>query len=53
MSSLTAVESTRKELSSNVTLVEDFDESRILVKYSGISSKITKSVNILYNKKLI
>ena len=33
MSSLTAVESTRKELSSNVTLVEDFDESNFSFQF--------------------
>ena len=50
MSSLTAVESTRKELSSNVTLVEDFDESNLSFQFRK-NEKGSKSVNILYNGK--
>ena len=50
MSSLTAVESTRKELSSNVTLVEDFDESNLSFQFRK-TEKGSKSVNILYNGK--
>ena len=50
MSSITAVESTRKELSSNVTLVEDFDESNLSFQFRK-NEKGSKSVNILYNGK--
>ena len=50
MSSLTAVESTRKELSSNVTLVEDFDESKLSFQFRK-NEKGSKSVNILYDGK--
>lgn len=50
MSSLTAVESTRKELSSNVTLVEDFDESNLSFQFRK-NEKGSKSVNILYEGK--
>ena len=50
MSSLTAVESTRKELSSNVTLVEDFDESKLSFQFRK-TEKGSKSVNILYDGK--
>ena len=50
MSSLTAVESTRKELSSNVTLVEDFDENNLSFQFRK-TDKGNKSVNILYNGK--
>ena len=50
MSSITAVESTRKELSSNVTLVEDFDESNLSFQFRK-TEKGSKSVNILYNGK--
>ena len=50
MSSITATESTRKELSSNVTLVEDFDENNLSFQFRK-TDKGSKSVNILYNGK--
>ena len=50
MSSLTVAQTTRKELSSNVTLVEDFDESNLSFQFRK-TDKGNKSVNILYNGK--
>ena len=50
MSSLTATQTTRKELSANVTLVEDFDESNLSFQFRK-TDKGNKSVNILYNGK--
>ena len=50
MSSLTVTQTTRKELSSNVTLVEDFDESNLSFQFRK-TDKGNKSVNILYNGK--
>jgi len=52
MSSLTVAQTTRKELSSNVTLVEDFDESNLSFQFRK-TDKGNKSVNILYNGKTL
>tara|TARA_B100001173_G_scaffold292360_1_gene284491 strand:+ start:21 stop:992 length:972 start_codon:yes stop_codon:yes gene_type:complete len=52
MSSITVAQTTRKELSSNVTLVEDFDESNLSFQFRK-TDKGNKSVNILYNGKTL
>ncbi|MEJ6575321.1 MAG: hypothetical protein QNL35_02645 [Emcibacteraceae bacterium] len=50
MSSITATQTTRKELTSNVTRVEDFDETQLSFQFRKLD-KGSKSVNITYKGK--